>query len=56
MGLQIALEFMAKLVDSKGLTGRQIHVFTDCQAAIAAAFGNQLPKSKVIINSAFRNH
>ena len=43
VGIQTALEFMAELVDNKGLTGRQIHVFTDCQAAIAAAFGNQLP-------------
>ena len=44
------MEFTNDPVDNNGLTGRQIHVFTDCQAAIAAAFGNKLPKNKVDIN------
>ena len=46
MGIQISLQFLAE-IDS--LRGRNIHFFTDCQAAILTAFHNQLQMTKIEI-------
>ena len=47
MGIQIAVEFLAEYDGNDAVPGRNIHIFTDCQAAITAAFHNEIPKNKV---------
>ena len=46
VGIQISLEFIA---DVSEVENRNIHVFTDCQGAIASAFQNQIPTNKIEI-------
>ena len=46
VGIQISLQFWAEF---DNLRGRNIHFFTDCQAAILTAFHNQLPMTKIEI-------
>ena len=46
VGIQISLQFLAEI---DNLCGRNIHFFTDCQAAILTAFHNQLPTTKIEI-------
>ena len=47
MGIQIAVEFLAEYDGNDAVHGRNIHIFTDCQAAITAAFHNEIPKNKI---------
>ena len=49
VGIQIALKFMVDLEGSAQLSHKNIHFFTDCQAAIIAAFNNTIPNGKVDI-------
>ncbi|XP_053379939.1 uncharacterized protein LOC123561196 [Mercenaria mercenaria] len=44
VGIEIALEFLA---DINTITGRKIHIFTDCQAAIMSAFCKEIPTNKI---------
>ena len=46
VGIQISLQFLA-VIDH--LHGRNVHFFTDCQAAILTSFHNQLTKTKIEI-------
>ena len=46
VGIQISLQFLAEV---ENLRGRNIHFFTDCQAAILTAFHSQLPMTKLEI-------
>ena len=43
VGIQIAVEFLAEYDGNDAVHGRNIHIFTDCQAAITAAFHNEIP-------------
>ena len=47
VGIQIALEFIIGLEEQ--LKDTRIHVFTDCQPAIKAAFNGGIPSGKVDI-------
>lgn len=49
VGIQIALEFLNEIIDTSNISGRNIHIFTDCQAAILTAFNNHVPKNKIEI-------
>ena len=46
VGIQISLQFLAEI---DNLRGRNIHFFTDCQAAILTAVHNQVPMTKIEI-------
>ena len=47
VGIQIGLEFLSEL---DYVQNRSIYILTDCQPAIKTAFGNQLPKTKLILS------
>ena len=47
VGIQIAVDFLAEYDGNDAVHGRNIHIFTDCQAAITAAFHNDIPKNKI---------
>lgn len=46
MGIEMALSF---LQDEISITGRNIHLFVDCQSAIISGFGMDVPTYKVDI-------
>ena len=53
VGVQISLEFPA---DVSEVVNKNIHVFTDCQAAIVSAFQNQIPTNKIEIVTSLKQH
>ena len=49
VGIQITLEFLTDLIENTDLRNRNIHIFTDCQAAIISAFNTSVPRNKIYI-------
>ena len=53
VGIQIVLEF---LVETDTVNHKNVHCLTDCQSAIRTAFGNELPRNKIVIILEIKNN